>query len=223
MRPLVDELLHEGVVLGDLAEAVRRGAGRRGSRRCGPSPACCRCAAWRSSCCPSRELGVVLRIARRRLEFACARTPRAGRQRLVGADALGVERGELPDDQRAGDVARGVAPHPVGEHEEVRTGIPAVLVAGLRSQAEVGARRVAQGDGHRSAPQLEHGAPDPDHGADLDGTAPVILTPPTMKVPLRRAEVLDEPAPRLRVGKMRRAGPRRSRRRARACTRGRGR
>ena len=46
-------------------------------------------------------------------------------------DVLVVERRELADDHRAGDVARGVPAHAVGEDEQVGAGIAGVLVAGL--------------------------------------------------------------------------------------------
>ncbi len=70
------------------------------------------------------------RIAAVSFLLALRSGPRAA-DRLVGADVLGVEGRELADDHRARDVARGVATHAVGEHEEVGAGVPGVLVAGL--------------------------------------------------------------------------------------------
>ncbi len=150
---LVDELLDEGVVLGDLGELAltqqigpavadvgsdELGAGAEHRDRRGPHAA---------------EVGVFLhRLSELGVCFAQLLAEHA--QGGLAGQALVIQRRQRPDNHRARDVARGVPAHAVGQDEQVRTGIPTVLVAAFRAEAEVGAGRVAQGDRHGSvAPQ----------------------------------------------------------------------
>ena len=150
---LVDELLDEGVVLGDLAELPVPEQVRPGVADVGHGQLVAGAEHGDRRAAHPAQLRVVLH-GPAEAGVGLAHGLLQGGQGLLGADALAVERGELADDQRAGDVAGGVAAHAVGQDEEVRTGIPAVLVPGLRSQPEVGPRRVAQGDGHGFSPAV---------------------------------------------------------------------
>src|ERR1039457_2889811 len=65
----------------------------------------------------------------------------------VDAAGIGVQRCEGGDGNRAGDLACGMAPHAVGDREQMRPGIRGVLVA-LTEQADVGPDRVTECKGH---------------------------------------------------------------------------
>ena len=107
-------------------------------------------------------------------------------------------------------------PHAVGHREQMRAGIPAVLVVGP-DHAHVGAGRIVEGDRHRLPGQLDHGPPDAQRRPQLEGGGsgdPAVVD----EGAIGGAEVLDQPAPFLFED----AGvpPRgRSRRRGRARTR----
>ena len=147
---------------------------------------------------PMPARSALSRIALVSLTFALRSASSSRRDRLVGGDVLVIERRELTDDHRARDVARGMPAHAVGEHEQVGAGIPRVLVAGLGPEAEVGARGIAQGDGHRSAPELEDGLADAQGGADLDGPCGRSSLSRPMKVPLVEPRSSTTQPPRLR-------------------------
>ena len=70
---------------------------------------------------------------------------------LGAAERLAVEVDQRADDDRAGDVAAGVAAHAVGHHEQVRPGIPGVLVV-RADQPDVGAGGVVDAKGIVIAP-----------------------------------------------------------------------
>ena len=96
-----------------------------------------------SSASSSHRLGA----ARRWPCAGCAPSSSSG---VVAAVALPVEVDELrrrPSSWRRRRAAW--PPMPSASDEQVRAGVARVLVAGLRAQPEVGARGVAQGDGHR--------------------------------------------------------------------------
>ena len=192
---LVDQLLHEGVVLGDLgeravAQQVAAGVADVGQRQL-VAGAQHRDRRWCP--CPS-QLGVVLhRLAQAR------RWPRAGCCRAAGRASsppwLSPSRWtSSPDDQRAGDVAGGVAAHAVGDDEQVRPGIRRSPRCGSCGPAR---RR----SGRRSAgrwpsgllPQLEDGLADPQGGADLDRDRVGEAVAAEVGA-VGGAEVLDEPA-----------------------------
>ena len=114
------------------------------------------------------------------------------RDGLVGADVLVVERGQLSHDHRARHVTCGVTAHAICEDEQVRAGVSGVLVAGLGAETQVGARGIAQCDGHGSVPELEDGLADAQGRADLDRLRRRELVPPDEGA-VGRAKVLDEP------------------------------
>ena len=76
-----------------------------------------------------------------------------------------VEVGDGGHGDRAGQLTRRVTAHAVGHQQQRRTGVAGVLVA-LADQADVGAGRVAQVEGHGGLLlDLQRRAADPQRGA----------------------------------------------------------
>ena len=148
--PLVDQRLDKRVVSRDLGQVViaeqiparvaqmrqRQGAPAaqdRGDR--GPHPRKLRVIRDEAS-----QLGVGPRDP--------VRQPARGLTTGVGV-VIKVE--QLGDDRRAREVTTGVPAHAVGDDEQVRAGIPAVLVV-LAHHPDIGARRVVKGSRHPVSP-----------------------------------------------------------------------
>ncbi len=125
---LVDQCLDEGVVLGDLVELtvahqvaarvsyVNKAKSVAGKQDCGQRGA------------HSLELGVGLHVCGdRRVAFAHGGVQLAEQ---VATGLVVVEVGQGGDHQLRGDLACGVATHPVGKREKARTGVHRVLVVG---------------------------------------------------------------------------------------------
>ena len=68
-------------------------------------------------------------------------------QQLAGLVGVGVQGHEVLDGDRRGDVSARRSAHPVAQKAQVGAGVARVLV-GLADQADVGACGEAQGDGH---------------------------------------------------------------------------
>ena len=142
---LVDEGLHERVVVGDLAELpVAQQVAARVADVQQPHPAARR-QDRREGRAHALELGIagdhvvqVLVGPHRRLA--------QGREQ-VGAGGVLVERGQRGDRHGARDLAGGVSAHPVRDSEQPGTGVDGVLVAGPQ-QAGVRARGEAQRQRH---------------------------------------------------------------------------
>src|SRR5680860_499920 len=89
-------------------------------------------------------------------------------ERVIRSVALAVKADHLADRDRARDVARSVPAHAVGDDEQVRTGIPRVLVH-LSHKSDVRAGGKAQCDLQGDLlPQLEDGFADAQGRTDLD-------------------------------------------------------
>ena len=143
---LVDEGLHEGVVVGDLVELLApqevsprvTDVGERHLVTCAQERG------HRGA--HALELGAVVDL-RLDLGVGGRNGPAEVVVRVVATVALPVEGHHGADGDGAGDVASGVASHAVGDHEEVGAGIPGVLV--LRAdQSHVGAGCVVERDLH---------------------------------------------------------------------------
>ncbi len=190
-RPLVDQRLDERVVAGDLGELalpqhVRAripdvgdrhlvaGPEQRGDGRAHPGQG----GAFRDEAAE-----FVVRVLEGPGEFVTS---------LVAAMRLVIELDEVPDDRRARDVPAGVAAHPVGNDEQVRTGIRRVLV--LRTdQSDIGPGGVMEGERHGLSLEFEGSAADTHRRAELDDGGfpdPLVLD----EGAVRRAEILDRPA-----------------------------
>ncbi len=81
---LVDEGLHQGVVVGDLRRARRRAAGRRASRRCERGRAAARPTAGRSAWCPCRRVPASASIISRSWSLAWPRASAQGAEQVGG-------------------------------------------------------------------------------------------------------------------------------------------
>ena len=111
------------------------------------------------------------------------------RDGLVGADVLVVEQGNSPIIER--HVTCGVTTHAICEDEQVRAGIPGVLVAGLEAETHVGARGIAQCDGHGSVRNRGTVLPMRRVVPTSTGCAGSELVPPDEGA-VGRTEILDE-------------------------------
>ena len=78
-----------------------------------------------------------------------SKTACAQRLQHVAGRGVVVQVLERGDDDLAGDVARGVAAHAVGDGEQPRAGVDGVLVVAA-DQAAVRARRISQDEAHAS-------------------------------------------------------------------------
>ena len=166
---LVDQRLHERVVVGDLREGLA--AQEVGARVAdvGQGDLVAGAQEGGDGGAHALQLGTVLDPG---LDLGVGGRERAAEVvgRVVPAVALAVEGDHRADRDGARDVAARVAAHPVGDDEEVRPGIPGVLV--LRAhQAHVGAGSVVERDLHGacpSVPQLDDSLADAQHAASLD-------------------------------------------------------
>src|ERR1035437_6255903 len=145
---LVDQTLNKRVVVGDLGEraiAQKVGAGVADVRD-RDLVAC-------SQQCSDRSAHALqLRLALYRVSQLGVRRAQHLRepvQSLICAGVLTVETDHLADRDRACNIACGVAAHSIGDDEQVRTGIPRVLVL-LSYQSDVRASSVVQRDGQNS-------------------------------------------------------------------------
>lgn len=71
----------------------------------------------------------------------------AQQRNAISGVSLPVDGGEMADCDGGGDVTARGASHPVGENQQVRSGIPGVLVDAA-DEADVRTCRVAQSEGH---------------------------------------------------------------------------
>ena len=144
--PGLDEVLHEGVVGGDLGEgAVAKHVGARVAHvDHGELVAAAHDAD--ASGAQTGEVGILGgqgdELGVGGLDCFAHET-----QQLTGLMGVGVQRHEVLDGDRRSDVSTGGSAHPVAQQAQVGAGVARVLV-GLADQADVGARGEAQGDGH---------------------------------------------------------------------------
>ena len=144
--PLVDERLHERVVVGDLRQdAVAQQVGARVADVEHAEPA-----AGEQERRQRGAHAVERLVARHHVAQVVVgrHGPVAQDVEQVAARGVLVERGDRGDRDRGGHLAGGVAAHAVGDGEDAGTRVDGVLVA-LAQQARVGAGGVAQCQGHR--------------------------------------------------------------------------
>jgi hypothetical protein len=146
MRPLVDERLHERVVVGDLRQdAVAQLVGPRVADVDHAEPAAGEQEGRERRAHPV-ERGSPVTMSRRWSLAATARSRRTSSRSLPGtSSSSGRQRG---DGHGRGHLAGGVAAHAVGDGEDAGPRVDGVLVA-LAQQARVGAGGEAQCQGHR--------------------------------------------------------------------------
>ena len=194
---LVDERLDEGVVLGDLGEdAVAQQVGARVADVRQRQPVAG--AQQRGDRRPhAGELGLLLDPVEELVVGGADRAPRCV-ERVVGAVRLAVQGASSPIASEEATSPAGVPAHAVGDDEQVRPGVPGVLVV-LADEPDVGAGRVAQGDGHRRYLRSSRTVrADPDGHARLDAGRGSVDPVAAEEGAVRRAQVLDEPAAVLR-------------------------
>ena len=142
---LVDEGLHEGVVLGDLGQfavAQQISAGVADVHQAQPVPG-----EQDGGQCGAHavEVGVEFDLLVDGVVALADRTFQLAQQ--VAAGLVVVQRCQCGDHQLGGHLAGGVPAHPVGQGQQPRPGIDGVLVVGANEPA-VAAGRITQGEGH---------------------------------------------------------------------------
>ena len=142
---LVDDALHQRVVVGDHLEPVvaeEVAAGVADVRETEPFPDPKQRGQRRAH---ALERGVARDHLAEGVVGLLHRGLQRRRQLVVGWPL--VERGDVLDDEPARHLAGRVAAHPVGDREQARPGVHRVLVA-VAEQADVAARAEAQGQRH---------------------------------------------------------------------------